>query len=97
MISSKFCLDNAQQCFAFTPQANFPTHNLEFSLKVKVMGSNSGYLLKYFLLYIQFSTYLEVDVFQNSIRAVEFEEQHDKDAVVRHLLEIGLPYFMIDK
>ena len=22
--------DNAQQCFAFTPQANFPTHNLNF-------------------------------------------------------------------
>ena len=25
--------------------------NFEFSLKVKVMGSNAGYLLKYFLLY----------------------------------------------
>ena len=23
-------VDNAQQCFAFTPQANFPTHNLNF-------------------------------------------------------------------
>ena len=23
-------IDNAQQCFAFTPQANFPTHNLNF-------------------------------------------------------------------
>ena len=23
--------DNAQQCFAFTPQANFPAHNLIFS------------------------------------------------------------------
>ena len=22
--------NNAQQCFAFTPQANFPTHNLNF-------------------------------------------------------------------
>ena len=26
---SKF-VDNAQQCFAFTPQANFPVHNLNF-------------------------------------------------------------------
>ena len=23
-------VDNAQQCFAFTPQANFPAHNLTF-------------------------------------------------------------------
>ena len=23
-------VDNAQQCFAFTPQANFPAHNLNF-------------------------------------------------------------------
>ena len=45
-------VDNAQQCFAFTPQANFPAHNLNFlSLKVKVMVSNPGYLLKPFLLY----------------------------------------------
>ena len=40
-------LDNNQQCFAFTPQPNFPTNNL----KVKVMGLNPGYLLKSFLLY----------------------------------------------
>ena len=38
-------VDNAQECFAFTPQANFPAHNL------KVMGSNPVYLLKSFLLY----------------------------------------------
>ena len=24
-------VDNDQQCFAFTPQANFPTHNLIFT------------------------------------------------------------------
>ena len=35
-------VDNTQQCFAFTPQANFPAHNL----KVQVMGSNPGYLFK---------------------------------------------------
>ena len=23
-------VNNAQQCFAFTPQANFPAHNLNF-------------------------------------------------------------------
>ena len=38
------------------PQENFPAYNLnrsefDFSLKVKVMGSNPGYLLKSFLLY----------------------------------------------
>ena len=27
---NKLFVDNAQQCFAFTPQANFPTHNLDF-------------------------------------------------------------------
>ena len=44
---------DGQQCFAFTPQANFPAHNLNFywRTKVKVMGSNPGYLLKSFLLY----------------------------------------------
>ena len=45
-------VDNAEQCFAFTPHANFPAHNLNFHW-VKVMGSNSGYLLKSFLLYLE--------------------------------------------
>ena len=40
---------NAQQSFAFTPQANFPAHNLN----LKVIGLNPDFLLKYFLLYIQ--------------------------------------------
>jgi hypothetical protein len=39
-----------QQCFALLPQVNFPANNFEFSLKVKVMGSNPGYFLKSFLL-----------------------------------------------
>ena len=43
--------DKTQQCFAFTPQANFPPR-FEFSLFVKAMGLNPGYLLlQYFLLY----------------------------------------------
>ena len=45
-------VDNAQQCLAFTPQANFPVHDLNSSLKVKMMGLNPGYLLKSFLLYM---------------------------------------------
>ena len=38
---------------AFTPQANFSAHNLNFHWRwrLKVMGSNPDYLLKYFLLY----------------------------------------------
>ena len=32
-------------------QVNFPAYNLNFLLKVKVMGSNPGYLLKSSLLY----------------------------------------------
>ena len=36
-------VDNAQQCFAFTIQANFPANNL------KVIGLNPGYPLKSFL------------------------------------------------
>ena len=43
-------VDNAQQCFAFMPQANFPADNLNFHLKV--MGSNPGYLMKFSLLYL---------------------------------------------
>ena len=38
---------NAQQWFAFTPQANFPAHSLSFHW----MWSNLGYLLKSFRLY----------------------------------------------
>ena len=30
VMSTKFFFDYAQQCFAFTPQANFPAHNLNF-------------------------------------------------------------------
>ena len=41
-----FCFQNAQQYFAFTPQANFPAHNSNFHWRL-----NPGYLLEYFLLY----------------------------------------------
>jgi hypothetical protein len=40
---NKKFVDITQQCFALLPQVNF-------SMKVKVMGSNPGYLLKSFLL-----------------------------------------------
>ena len=33
-------VENAQQCFAFTPQANFLAQKFEFSLKVKVIESS---------------------------------------------------------
>ena len=49
---NKKFVDNSQKCFAFTPQVNFPDQ-FEFSLKVKVMGSNPGYLLKSFLVYLE--------------------------------------------
>jgi len=39
-----------QQTFENKPRTNFSTRNFNFSLKVKVMGSNSGYLLRSFLL-----------------------------------------------
>ena len=41
-------LDNSQQCFAFTPQTNFPAQ--------KVVRSNPGYLLKHFLFYLKDET-----------------------------------------
>ena len=50
-------VDNAQQCFAVTPQANFPAHNMNF-LWVKMMGLNLGYLLKSFLLYAKLGWFL---------------------------------------
>ena len=43
-------VDITQPYFALLPQVNYPANNLEFSLKMKVMGSNPGYLLKSFLL-----------------------------------------------
>ena len=52
-LQQTFCfqkfVDNAQPCFAFTTQVNFPSHNLNFHWKVKVMESDPGYLLKFFL------------------------------------------------
>ena len=30
IMGGKVCLARSQQCFAFTPQANFPAHNLNF-------------------------------------------------------------------
>ena len=50
---NKKFVDITQQCFALLPQVNFPADNLnKYSLKVKVMGSNPGYLLKSFLLFL---------------------------------------------
>ena len=48
---NKKFVDNAQHCFAFEAQANFSRLQFEFSLKVKVMGSNPDYLLIYFPIY----------------------------------------------
>ena len=44
------CVDNAQQCFSFTPQANFTAHILNFHWrKVKVIGSNAIFFTLIFL------------------------------------------------
>ena len=53
---SKVCWPNAQQCFAFTHQANFPTHNLnfhwrwsggiEFRLPFKIFSTLKDFKLK---------------------------------------------------
>ena len=47
----------------FTPQANFPAHNFNFAMKVKVMGTNLGYLLKssqlYFNMMAGFTDFVE--------------------------------------
>ena len=52
-----------QQCFAFTPQANF-----EFSLKVKVMGSNLGYLSIFFYFQKKFTFKNNFDKFIDAKR-----------------------------
>ena len=77
-------VDKAQQYSAFTPQGNFPAHNL-YLLKVKVMGSNPGYLLKSFLLYLEpiswvfffllFSPFLLFELF---LRKKEYEKKKKK-------------------
>ena len=50
---NKKFVDITKQGFALLPQVNYPAYNLNFhcALKVKVMRSNPGYLLKSFLLY----------------------------------------------
>ena len=62
-------VDNVQQCFAFTPQAKVPAHNL----KVNVTGSNPGYLLKSLLLYTHdfFFHFFSCLNFYNSIEVNE--------------------------
>ena len=45
--------------FAFTPQANFPSRNLN---SVNVMGSNPDYLLIYFLLHVVVTKSKEIEV-----------------------------------
>ena len=42
-------------------------------------------------------TDLVVDVFKDGVRAVELEEEHDEDAVVGHLLEVGLAHLVVDQ
>jgi len=49
---------NAQQCCLYT-SSKLSRPYFEFSLKVKVMGSNPGYLLKSFLLYVYKAALLE--------------------------------------
>ena len=41
--------------------------------------------------------YLVVDILKDGVRAVELEEEHDEDAVVWHLLEVGLPHLVVDQ
>ena len=48
-LANKKFVDNAQQCYAFTPQANFSTHNLNFHWNWR-WWNWIGYLLKSSLL-----------------------------------------------
>ena len=40
-LENKKFVDITQQCFALLPKVNFPEKKIEFSLRVKVMGSSS--------------------------------------------------------
>ena len=42
-------------------------------------------------------TYLVVDILKDWVGAVELEEEHDEDAVVGHLLEVGLAHLVVDE
>ena len=55
---NKKIVDITQQCFAFTPQANFPALNL------KVIRLKQGYLLKSFLLYTETPEHLGTSAHQ---------------------------------
>ena len=45
-------VDNAQQCFAFTPQANCPAHNLNFHWRWRWWDQIQAIFLENFLLYL---------------------------------------------
>jgi hypothetical protein len=62
MICFQKFVDNAQQCFAFTPQANFPVHNLNFHWRWRWWDQN---LLKSFLLNLV-STTLHIRMYVRS-------------------------------
>lgn len=38
---------------------------------------------------------LEVDRLQHVLRCIKLQQQHDENAVVRQLLEIGLPHIVV--
>ena len=73
------------------PQENFPAYNLnrsefDFSLKVKVMGSNPGYLLKSFLLYelISFKSVMDL-----TMSYMDIPKKRPKRRIqLRHLIEL---------
>ena len=50
VVGMGFLPDIKMESSNLLPEVNFPANNLNFLLKVKVMGSNPGYRLESFLL-----------------------------------------------
>ena len=70
---NKKFVDNTQQCFAFTPQANFPVHNLNFHWRwrwwdwIRSIFLNLFYFIDFFCISQALYLFLNID----------FNKKHD--------------------
>ena len=58
---AKKFVDKAQQCFSFTPQANFLTHNLNFHWRWRWWDQNQAIFLNLFY-FMMNSIFYEIDL-----------------------------------
>lgn len=76
----------------------FPLYGTFFSPNLIIRTTSEPNLVKqvrYNLALPEGSESLEVDGLQHMLRCIKLQQQHDENAVVRQLLEIGLSHVMV--